>query len=1509
MDRSQLAYNAGEIKPIDRIDFSMLPNDLVPEMSAMKGTHGVEIPDLMDKNEPKNGGLIDAVMGGSGDTDCKTCKLSSKYCNGHPAHIDLSEPLLHIGYLGYVKKILESVCLGCSNLLIVKEDNNLAKILKIKSGATRLTKISKLAEKTKNCLRPQNECGMKRSNIKVDIKKNTAIINVISEIETVESDGKGGTSKKKISQLLSAEQIAAVLDNISPEDARILGIDPTKNVPSDMIYKVFHVAPVHVRPSIRGFFSGGTTMEDGLTHKLADIVKANNRVMSQKEANNENAARYSKEHAVLLQFHVAAMIDPNAISNPKDNAKGAMIKPLSERYQGKTGRVRGNIMGKRGNFNGRTVITSDPTISVNHLGVPVKIAKNLTFPVIVTPSNIEEMTKLVRNGPDNYPGANFVFKKNSFESSTNVYPIFLKFRKEKINLTYGDVVERHLQDGDPVLLNRQPTLHKQSMMAHKIKVIDNEDYMTFRLSVAATPPYNADFDGDEMNIFIPQSLQSRIELEEIADVKHQIITPSTSRTVLGIVQDGLLGAYNLTDDRVKIDWRSAMNIISYTSFDDFSSFKKEDISGKELFSMIIPSSINIKKGDLKIENGNIVAGRVSKDILKAGATSSIIHLIWDDYGADATRNFIDNCQRLVNNFNLWNGFTVGPKDAQIDPVKKKEIQTYIANVENKADVEITNIENNPNYMTVHAFERKLFSDANVLRDDVSSIAVASVPDDNNFDIMMKSGSKGGPNNLGQMIGCVGLQAFEGGFAKKKYNKRTLCYFHKDDDRLKSRGLCYSSYMDGMDYPEFVYHTNAGKAGLVEQVVKTSETGYAQRKLVKNCEDIMIKYDNTVRAYGQVIQHTYGGNGCDTTKQYSYKVNMLSMDMDNKKLEGEVMFNSNDIESYKNWSTKTNKKLYKEMKKMRDAARRTLVSARMNYKIIPESFMIPININLIISNVLAKKKGKDKTDIGPDYVLKSINKILDMKNTSIIRVSEQDAENPSDNVKIDDYIAKTGLRLCLFDALHPKRVINKYNFTKEEFDSIVDIIIKKYNENIIEAGEMVGVIAAQSLGEAVTQMTLNAFHHSGIATMTHSTMGVPRINELISYTKKPKTPQMFIYLDKEVRKSREIAHKIGSYLEKTTFGNIRGKLVAYFDPKPKAKDGWIEKDNIGEPFYSKKLSKNSCQANIENLPFLIRVEMDKEKMLEKEVTLLDIKAKLCMWWDRRHIKVKKKDKKLPALKKITSFAMLSNTDNDVKPVIHIRFNVRDLDKSEAKKTSKGSLTFDRDTIRDFVELIDNFDLKGIDSIKSVNAIANERYIDATDKDGMETGEEHVIYTLGVNLKEIRYLNGIDIYRTFSDDVKQMFDIFGIEIARSRLISEFTKAYENAGNNVNSQHIALLADLMCFTGMPLSADRHGMKSATMDPLSKASFEKSIEILFQAAAFGEVDKQEGVSSRIYTGQVMKGGTGYCNLIIDTDMIKNSEFVDDMNQEDNSGIKIDTIAGSIMQEEGGDDIYIPGM
>lgn len=1014
-----------------------------------------------------------------------------------------------------------------------------------------------------------------------------------------------------------------------------------------------------------------------------------------------------------------------------------------------------------------------------------------------------------------------------------------------------------------------------------------------------------------MNIFTCQSIQTQVELEEIADAKKQIISAAKSVTIYGMKQDGLLGAYNMTDDRVKLNWRDAMNIMSYTTFDDFTRLKKgKDYTGSELFSMIIPEKISLKIGAVEVKNGQLIKGKISKAAIGSQKKNNLIHYIWDEYGEDATKNFLDNCQKITNHFNLWNGFTVGIKDAQLPPDTKREIEQYIDGVMNKVDIEITTIENNPSYMDADAFERKIFTDINAIRDDVSKIATGSASPDNNFQIMIASGSKGGANHLGNMAGCVGLQVFEGAMMQKMYYDRTLCYFHENDDRAKSRGLCHNSYMDGLGYSEYVYHTKAGRAGLVTQVVKTSETGYAQRKLVKTMEDVMIKYDGTVRiANNQIIQTTFGGNGNDTTLQYEYKVGMV--EMNNDMVEKTFGHTNEEISEFDDFKQADDKTFVQMIKTIRNSLRENSMKAKMNYMTVNNSYMLPVNINRILSSVIKVENENKGKKISPRYIIDTIENLLSLSETPVIRIPRSQYGDPPKFALQDDTVAKTMMRAALYDSLHPKAVNDKFKLTRETFDTIIREVKTNFNNNIIEPGEMVGIIAAESLGEAVTQLTISAFHHTGIASLSQSSAGVPRMNELISATKNPKTPQMFIYLNDVSRTSREIAHKIGSCLEKTTIGSIRGKLDVIYDPNPTSKGGIMEQDGITEPFYSKKLTRNSCQANVANMPWLFRIEIDKEKMLDKEVTLMDIKSKMCIWWDRRHVNSKKKREKIATLKKITSFAMLSNTDNDNQPIIHIRFNVKDLDKLDNKKTTGRGLKFDRKTLIDFIDMIDKFRLKGVENIEKINTIAQERHIDATDGDGMKIEEkEQVIYTSGVNLKDIRYIVGVNPYRTFSDDIVETYNTFGIEFARNRLLNEFLKAYENAGNSgINPQHVSLLVDIMCYGGSVISADRHGMKKANIDPLTKASFEKPVDVLVSAAVFGEVDRMQSVSSRLYIGSVFKGGTGYCELVLDTKMIQNSEYVEKETRDTRNDIAINTIANAIMgdNENEGEDIFIP--
>lgn len=482
-------YNSDDIKKIKSIKFDVLGTQELRYISAVDGrTHGIMIPELYDNTEPKKGGLIDLRLGTTDNSyNCATCGYNTTHCDGHMGHMDLEEAVYHIGYINNIKKVVECVCRNCSNILLNKDTVNIEEILKIKSGKIRLNKVRSLIKNVKYCKKNNQGCGTPVAKIKVEIKKKIQSVSIIAELVEKEEEN------KKIRIILTPDILYDILKNISDQDCKLLGFKPERTRPEFMIHKVFPIPPISMRPSVKADYMGtGGTKDDLLTKKLGDIIKANQSLSRQKNNDVDKLNKYNKDNIKLLQFHVAAYFDLDAISSQKLDKEH--FKPLSARLKAKDGRIRSNLMGKRVNFTARTVITSDPNISVNELGVPLKIAMNVTFPETVTDHNIEYLTKLVKNGRDKYPGANFVYQNNN-SIGRRILPIHLRYRKD-IDLKHGDIVERHLTDGDFVLLNRQPTLHKQSVMAHRIKVIDDPDLLTFRLSVAATTPYNADFDGD-----------------------------------------------------------------------------------------------------------------------------------------------------------------------------------------------------------------------------------------------------------------------------------------------------------------------------------------------------------------------------------------------------------------------------------------------------------------------------------------------------------------------------------------------------------------------------------------------------------------------------------------------------------------------------------------------------------------------------------------------------------------------------------------------------------------------------------------------------------------------------------------------------------------------------------------------------------------------------------------------------------------------------------------------------
>jgi DNA-directed RNA polymerase II subunit RPB1 len=436
-------------------------------------------------NVPVHSGLFDPRMGVIDYNQvCVTCEQKNTFCPGHFGHIKLAKPVFYIQFFDTVRRVLKCVCTRCSKLLVDPDSEEIKAILNKKiSRQKRWEAIYKICSKKKRCGQDTIDgCGAKVPTITKE-----SMLKIGLEWKDVDSKNNEALVKK---QILNAEDTLRILRRISDRDAEIMGFHKKYNRPEWMICTVLPVPPPTVRPSVRN--DAGVRQEDDLTHWLQMILKANNQLKAKLEKTGDKPA--SKEQidmlTMLLQWEVATMIDNTMPGIPPSNQRtGRPMRSLTERLKSKEGRIRGNLMGKRVDFSARSVITPDPNISIDELGVPIKIAMNLTFPEIVNKYNRSEIMQLVRNGPDVYPGAKTIRKRNGA-----IYKLKSKHLLN-VELEDGDVVDRHLRDGDVVLFNRQPSLHRMSMMCHRVRVMP---FNTFRLNVMVTPAYNADFDGDKL---------------------------------------------------------------------------------------------------------------------------------------------------------------------------------------------------------------------------------------------------------------------------------------------------------------------------------------------------------------------------------------------------------------------------------------------------------------------------------------------------------------------------------------------------------------------------------------------------------------------------------------------------------------------------------------------------------------------------------------------------------------------------------------------------------------------------------------------------------------------------------------------------------------------------------------------------------------------------------------------------------------------------------------------------
>jgi DNA-directed RNA polymerase I subunit RPA1 len=1229
---------------------------------------------------------------------------------------------------------------------------------------------------------------------------------------------------------------------------------------------------------------------------------------------------------VTIQNDVNAFMDSTKNQNaPAGKIPNPGIKQALEK---KEGLFRKHMMGKRVNYAARSVISPDPNLETNEIGVPPVFAKKLTYPEPVTPHNVSELRQAVINGPDTWPGA--VQIQNEDGHLVSLEGMTLEQRKALANqlltpsngeTTLNKKVYRHIKNHDVVLMNRQPTLHKASMMGHKVRVLPGEK--TLRLHYANTGAYNADFDGDEMNMHFPQNENAKAEALNLANTDSHYVTPTSGSPLRGLIQDHISAGVWLTS-KDSFFTRDIYQQLIYGCIrpEDGHTTRSRIITlppavykplqlwtGKQVISTILLNitpddvpgiNLNSKnkiksdywgagssENDVIFRNGELVCGILDKS--QYGASQfGIVHSLHEVYGPSVAGQALSVLGRLFTNYIMMTAFTCGMDDLRLTKEGndwRNNILKQSVDIGRAAAAEVTNLDTKETKNDDKELLRRL---EEILRDDnklgildavtqskvntiTSQVVSKCVPDGtmkrfpyNSMQAMALSGAKGSNVNVSQIMCLLGQQALEGRRVPVMVSGKTLPSFKPFETDARAGGYIKGRFYSGIRPQEYYFHCMAGREGLIDTAVKTSRSGYLQRCLTKQLEGVHVGYDNSVRdGDGSLIQFLYGGDSIDTTKQSHMNEFQFCADNYDALLTKYNPGPLSDLLLDTETATAYAKKVRKNLKKQKDIPH---YDQTLKYDPVLSVFNPAKYLGAV------SEKFHDKLD---EFVSK----------------------NPDNFVQSNKEAKATG------------------KLTEKKFRALMQL---KYMRSLIHPGEAVGIIASQSIGEPSTQMTLNTFHFAGHGA-ANVTLGIPRMREIImTASSSIKTPQMTLPILPDV--TDEQADSFCKSVGKVVFSEFIDKVIVT-ETTSSGEDGSNSRSyTINLRFYTREEYQQQydiSQENLENVitsKFLHSLESQIMKEVKKQkkpdsmpiigksagkTDLESISGKIVEENDDEDATEDKErnngkqavsydgpdDEEIETMKKAEETSdeeMDSNSDSESSSD-----EESDDDETEQKSASTKELTrtakdrqsevisshnlvtkfnFDDDEGEwcEFNLELDGNETQKLLMVNIVEEICRKVVVREIPQIGRclrpQVGADgaRVLTTEGVNFRSMWEQDDfIDVNSITSNDIANVLKTYGVEAARNTIVNEIYRVFDTYGISVSSRHLDLIADMMTREGSYLAFNRQGIDTST-SAFMKMSYETTCQFLTKAVLDGEREDLESPSARIVMGKLSKVGTG---------------------------------------------------